>query len=105
MPVATELRAVWDAMRPKYQALLGGGVASPGSRRQCMRDALEKIEPMHREFKPRLKDGRFAMAWICSTRCLASLAAKQLSAFSSPTGDVIRPATFSSSRPLPRSLP
>ena len=52
MPVATELRAVWDAMRPSYQALLGGSMTAEQAATQMQRDAISKIATMHREFEP-----------------------------------------------------
>ena len=62
MPVATELRAVWDAMRPSYQALLAGSMTPEAAADQMQRDALLKIEQMHREFEP--AHGQAALAWI-----------------------------------------
>lgn len=49
MPVAVELRAVWDAMRPPYQALLGGSMKPAEAAAAMQRDALAKIEQMHRK--------------------------------------------------------
>jgi arabinogalactan oligomer/maltooligosaccharide transport system permease protein len=62
MPVATELRAVWDAMRPSYQALLAGATTPEAAANQMQRDALLKIEQMHREFEP--AQGQAALAWV-----------------------------------------
>lgn len=44
MPVETELRAVWDAMRPPYQALLGGGMEAVKAAAAMQHGALEKIK-------------------------------------------------------------
>jgi arabinogalactan oligomer/maltooligosaccharide transport system permease protein len=52
MPVATELRAVWDGMRPSYQALLGGALTPDAAAAQMQRDALAKIDLMHRQVEP-----------------------------------------------------
>jgi arabinogalactan oligomer/maltooligosaccharide transport system permease protein len=52
MPVATELRAVWDGMRPSYQALLGGTMTPEAAAAQMQRDAISKIDLMHRELEP-----------------------------------------------------
>jgi arabinogalactan oligomer/maltooligosaccharide transport system permease protein len=43
MPVETELRAVWDAMRPPYQALLGGAMSPEAAVAAMQKGALEKI--------------------------------------------------------------
>ncbi len=52
MPVATELRAVWDGMRPSYQALLGGTMTPEAAAAQMQRDAVSKIALMHRVIEP-----------------------------------------------------
>ena len=52
MPVATELRAVWDGMRPSYQALLGGTMTPAAAAAQMQRDAVAKIALMHRKIEP-----------------------------------------------------
>lgn len=52
MPVATELRAVWDGMRPSYQALMGGTMTSAAAAAQMQRDALQYIDLMHRQLEP-----------------------------------------------------
>jgi maltose-binding protein MalE len=47
MPVVPELRAIWDAMRPSYQAVLGG-VKTPGQAAKDMQAlALRKIKEMN----------------------------------------------------------
>ncbi|MCC7476639.1 MAG: extracellular solute-binding protein [Pirellulales bacterium] len=57
MPTATELRAVWDAMRPPYQALLGGGMTPAAAATAMQRSAEKKIEQIHAEATP---DGSLA---------------------------------------------
>jgi arabinogalactan oligomer/maltooligosaccharide transport system permease protein len=52
MPVATELRAVWDGMRPSYQALLGGALTPEAAAKQMQQDAVTKITLMHRKLEP-----------------------------------------------------
>jgi arabinogalactan oligomer/maltooligosaccharide transport system permease protein len=52
MPVETELRAVWDAMRPPYQALLGGGMMPAEAAATMQREALAKIEQIHTDVVP-----------------------------------------------------
>ncbi len=52
MPVVPELRAVWDAMRPAYQALLGGNLTAEQSARQMQADAVRMIAVMNRETQP-----------------------------------------------------
>lgn len=52
MPVATELRAVWDGMRPSYQALLGGALSPEEAARRMQSDAVKFIALMHRQLRP-----------------------------------------------------
>jgi arabinogalactan oligomer/maltooligosaccharide transport system permease protein len=52
MPVETELRAVWDAMRPPYQALLGGAMTPEAAAAAMQQGALEKIQQIRQSDKP-----------------------------------------------------
>ena len=52
MPVDTELRAVWDAMRPSYQSLLGGSITAEQAAAQMQREARRSIELMNRQSEP-----------------------------------------------------
>jgi arabinogalactan oligomer / maltooligosaccharide transport system permease protein len=49
MPVDTELRAVWDAIRPPYQALLAGAMTPADAAAAMQRDAVAKISQIHAE--------------------------------------------------------
>ena len=52
MPVATELRAVWDGMRPAYQAVLGGSLEPSAAAERMQHDAEGFIDSMHRRIEP-----------------------------------------------------
>lgn len=52
MPVDTELRAVWDAMKPAYQSLLGGSITAEQAGKQMQKDALRTIATMNRVSEP-----------------------------------------------------
>lgn len=47
MPVVPEMRAVWDAMRPPYQAVMGGARTSEQAARDMQDLALKKIRDMN----------------------------------------------------------
>jgi arabinogalactan oligomer / maltooligosaccharide transport system permease protein len=47
MPVVPELRAIWDAMRPSYQAVLGGAKTPKQAAADMQRLALQKIKEMN----------------------------------------------------------
>ncbi len=52
MPVAAELRAVWDGMRPSYQGLLAGTLEPAGAAAGMQADATRFIDLMHRQLEP-----------------------------------------------------
>ena len=47
MPVVPELRAIWDAMRPAYQAVLGGAMTPEEAAKMMQKDAEKKIKEMN----------------------------------------------------------
>lgn len=47
MPVVPELRAIWDAMRPNYQAVLGGVKSASDAARDMQALSLQKIAEMN----------------------------------------------------------
>lgn len=52
MPTETELRAVWDGMRPPYQAVLGGDMTPAEAAKTMQRETLSKIEQIHADAEP-----------------------------------------------------
>lgn len=46
LPVDPRLRAVWDAMRPSYQAVLAGTITAPDAAREMQALALRRIKEM-----------------------------------------------------------
>ncbi|HEX4415085.1 MAG TPA: extracellular solute-binding protein [Lacipirellulaceae bacterium] len=52
MPVDTELRAIWDAMRPSYQGLLAGAVTPADAAKEMQSEAIEKIAQIHADSAP-----------------------------------------------------
>ena len=52
MPVDAELRGVWEAMRPHYQALLNGSVSPEEAAATMQSDAEQNIQRMNAELKP-----------------------------------------------------
>ena len=52
MPVVPELRAVWDAMRPYYQAVLGGTIGAEEAARGMQRESMKKIREMNEVLEP-----------------------------------------------------
>ena len=47
MPIVPELRAVWDALRPAYQSVLGGYLSPENAAKQAQRLADEKTREMN----------------------------------------------------------
>ena len=52
MPVDAELRGIWEAMRPHYQALLNGSITPEQAATNMQSDASLNIERMNAELKP-----------------------------------------------------
>ncbi len=52
MPVVPELRAVWDSMRPSYQALLGGSITAEKAAATMQQTAVAKIAEMNEDLRP-----------------------------------------------------
>lgn len=44
MPIVPEMRVIWDAMRPSYQALLNGSISPEQAAEQMQREAEKKIK-------------------------------------------------------------
>ncbi len=47
MPVVPELRAIWDALRPAYQSVLGGTMTPEQAAKAAQKDAEKKIKEMY----------------------------------------------------------
>ena len=52
MPTGTELRAIWDGMKPNYQGLLSGAMSPAAAAAAMQRDSVRNIEVMNREYVP-----------------------------------------------------
>ena len=49
LPIVTEMRAIWDAMRPSYQAVLGGAITPEKAAQLMQEDAVKKIREMRED--------------------------------------------------------
>lgn len=63
MPTATELRAIWDAMRPHYQGLLAGALTPEAAAAAMQHDAIDKIAQIRSDAAP--DRSAAALQWIC----------------------------------------
>ena len=52
MPIIPEMRAIWDALRDQYQAVLGGTVSPDVAARQAQENSIEQIKVMNEIIKP-----------------------------------------------------
>ena len=50
LPIVTEMRAIWDAMRPAYQAVLGGAITPQKAAKQMQEDAIKKIKELREDY-------------------------------------------------------
>ena len=78
MPVDTELRAVWDAMRPPYQALLAGAMTPADAAAAMQSEAVAKIAQIHSETTP---DNSMAVVNITGLVLLGALLVWQRNSF------------------------
>lgn len=46
MPIITEMRAIWDAVRPVYQAVLSGAISPERGAEKMQADAVQKIKEL-----------------------------------------------------------
>ena len=69
MPVEAELRGIWEAMRPHYQALLGGSVTPAEAAASMQAEAKQNIARMNAEIKP----GPIVWVLQCAAGVLAFL--------------------------------
>ncbi len=49
LPIVTEMRAIWDAMRPAYQAVLGGSITAPKAAEEMQKAAIVKIKELRED--------------------------------------------------------
>ncbi|MCE1190430.1 MAG: extracellular solute-binding protein [Ignavibacteria bacterium] len=49
LPIVTEMRAIWDAMRPPYQAVLGGSMTAENAAKQMQAEAEKKIAELRED--------------------------------------------------------
>jgi len=61
MPVNPELRAVWDALRPEYQAVLAGTKDEVHAARDAQKNALQQIQNMNVKIQP---NWQAILVWI-----------------------------------------
>ncbi len=54
MPIITEMRAIWDAMRPAYQAVLNGSITPRQGAAQMQSNAVQKIKDLKKEVGSRI---------------------------------------------------
>ena len=52
MPLVTEMRAVWDAMRPPYQSLMAGNMTAADATRRMQAGAIQKIDALTSTVQP-----------------------------------------------------
>ena len=102
IPVATELRAVWDAMKPQYQAVLAAPRPPAAAADAMQRDALEKIRQMHQQVTPTFGSIAVQLLGLAAARRAGSSGSAIRSFVSRATGVAIRSRICTCCRP--RSL-
>ncbi|MGB9664324.1 MAG: extracellular solute-binding protein [Ignavibacteria bacterium] len=81
MPIISEMRAVWDAMRPYYQAVLGGAMSPEVAAQRMQDEAVKKIQEMHEDVTSTTAELIFIIASIVGLILILILSRKTILAF------------------------
>lgn len=81
MPIISEMRAVWDAMRPYYQAVLGGAMSPEIAAKKMQEEALKKIQEMNEDVSSHSAEIIFIIAFSIGIILILILSRKTLIAF------------------------
>lgn len=81
MPIISEMRAVWDAMRPYYQAVLGGAMTPDVAAKKMQDEAVKKIQEMHEDVTSTYAEFIFIIAFALAIVIVLSLSRKTIKAF------------------------
>lgn len=81
MPIISEMRAVWDAMRPYYQAVLGGAMKPEVAAQKMQDEAVKKIQEMTENVTSNYAELIFTLAFIAGIILVLILSRKTILAF------------------------
>ena len=81
MPIISEMRAVWDAMRPYYQAVLGGAMKPEVAAQKMQDEAVKKIQEMTEDVTSNYAELIFTLAFIAGIILVLILSRKTILAF------------------------
>ena len=78
MPIIPEMRAIWDALRDQYQAVLGGTVLPSVAVKEAQKNALRQIEIMNEIIKPGLEASILKLLILLSSIILIIYSIRQI---------------------------
>lgn len=81
MPIISEMRAVWDAMRPYYQAVLGGAMSPDLAAQKMQNEAVKKIQEMNEDVSSSSAELIFILTFSIGIILILFWARKTLKAF------------------------
>ncbi len=81
MPIISEMRAVWDAMRPYYQAVLGGAMNPETAAQKMQEEAVKKIQEMNEDVSSNYAELIFVVTFIIGLILIVILLRKTVKAF------------------------
>lgn len=81
MPIISEMRAVWDAMRPSYQAVLGGAMKPEEASNKMQTEAVKKIQEMNEDVTSNYAELVFTVFSIIAIALLLVLSRKTFKQF------------------------
>ncbi len=81
MPIISEMRAVWDAMRPYYQAVLGGALKPEVAAQKMQEEAVKKIEEMNEDVSSEYAELIFIFFFLVGLAVALYLSRKSIRVF------------------------
>lgn len=81
MPIISEMRAVWDAMRPYYQAVLGGAMKPEIAAQKMQEEAVKKIQEMNEDVSSTYAELIFILTFTIGLIVVLFLSRKTILAF------------------------
>ena len=81
MPIIPEMRAIWDALREQYQAVLGGTVTPEIAAKKSQENSIKQITIMNEIIKPGIQATVFKLIMVIGLLILFIMCLKQIPAF------------------------
>jgi arabinogalactan oligomer/maltooligosaccharide transport system permease protein len=81
MPIIPEMRAIWDALREQYQAVLGGTVSPEIAAKRSQENSIKQIAIMNEIIQPGTQAKVFKLIFVIALIALLVILSKQIPYF------------------------